>query len=408
MTSKVKASPTRTVMTLMLCLACMMALHGCSFAPSPEVDSQPPSQQAPSAAEEPGARESTTPGKPRDGVEEAPDAEAVDKGAPSGCPSTPDSAEPDAPATYPTGWLAIPADGVPAGVPVQLRLLPDLDVSAHRSGEPVSEQEQSQLDGELPAAEWGYAVVEYDGACHVVDVSVLLVNLPDVLPEACYDEVYAYAATSNCAGMEIPGITGQRLEGYVDGKQVDAYLNREEFVVPCAYQTMLKARAACGTLAGQGYRLLVFDAYRPMTAQWQLSDAFSRAYVENPDIAAVLGEWSMGWYVAQGASGHNYGTDLDVGVCDMEGNPLPMPSSFDAFDASGHLAFAPIDSASITPDAFCDAVAGNDACMALHAAFRQAGFSELASEWWHFGDAETEGAMRAAVGEDGLDFVASL
>ena len=85
-----------------------------------------------------------------------------------------------------------------------------------------------------------------------------------------------------------------------------------------------------------------------------------------------------------------------------------MPSSFDAFDASGHLAFAPIDSASITPDAFCDAVAGNDACMALHAAFRQAGFSELASEWWHFGDAETEGAMRAAVGEDGLDFVASL
>ena len=408
MTSKAKPNLTRSVVALMLCLACVMVLHGCSLAPAQEVNSEPSSQQAPSTVEEPGAQESASPGKSRGEVEDAPDAEMGSGGALSDSPSTPDSAEPNAPVTYPTGWLALPADDVPAGVPVRLRLLPDLDVSAHRLGEAVSEQEQSQLDGELPAAEWGCAVVEYDGTCHVVDASVLLVNLPDVLPEACYDVVYAYAATSNCAGMEIPGITGQRLEGYADGRQANDYLGRDEFVVPCAYQTALKARAACDVLSSQDYRLLVYDAYRPMTAQWQLSDAFSQAYAESPDIAAALGEWSMGWYVAQGASGHNYGTDLDVGVCDMEGNPLPMPSSFDAFDASGHLAFAPIDSASITPDAYCDAVASNDACMALHAAFREAGFSELASEWWHFGDAQTEGAMRAAVGEGGLDFVASL
>ena len=68
----------------------------------------------------------------------------------------------------------------------------------------------------------------------------------------------------------------------------------------------------------------------------------------------------------------------------------------------------PIDSASIGPGAYRDAVLENDACMTLHASFTSAGFSELASEWWHFGDGETEAANRAIVGGGGLDFVAAL
>jgi D-alanyl-D-alanine dipeptidase len=44
--------------------------------------------------------------------------------------------------------------------------------------------------------------------------------------------------------------------------------------------------------------------------------------------------------------------------------------------------------------------------MALHRAFNSAGFSELASEWWHFGDEDTEKRIQAIVGSEGLDFVA--
>ena len=85
-----------------------------------------------------------------------------------------------------------------------------------------------------------------------------------------------------------------------------------------------------------------------------------------------------------------------------------MPSDFDAFDETGHLTDMPIDSGAITPGAYRQAVLENEACLALHQAFVDAGFSELASEWWHFGDEETEWAMQSLVGPSGLDFVARL
>ena len=335
--------------------------------------------------------------------ESAGDAEATERGDVS-----PREKAELASVSYPTAWLAVPVEGVPAGVAVSVRSLPAFDVSAHRDGEPVSSDEQAELRSDLPEASDGCALVCFEGETYQVDANLLLVNLPDVLDRASYDIVYAYASTSNCAGIEIPGVTGCRLEGYADGRQPNAYLARDEFAVPCAYGTACKLQAVCDELALHDLQLLVYDAYRPMRAQWQLSDALSQAYAQDPAIAASMGEWSMGWYVATGPSGHNFGTDVDVGVCDLQGNPLPMPSSFDAFDASGHLTSVPIDSASITPDAYCEAVAGNEACMAMHAAFRAAGFTELASEWWHFGDGETESAMRAAAGDGGLDFTATL
>ena len=145
-----------------------------------------------------------------------------------------------------------------------------------------------------------------------------------------------------------------------------------------------------------------------MTAQWYLSRMLEDAYASSSEIQQALGSWSLGWYVANGASGHNYGTDVDVGVCDAGGNPLPMPSSFDAFDDSGHLTAYQMSPDAISPDAYADSVKGNEACLALHRAFVDAGFSELASEWWHFADGATESVNRAVVGGGGLDFVATL
>ena len=278
------------------------------------------------------------------------------------------------PAVYPRGWLAVPVGDVPAGAAVELRYLPDIDVQPQHA--------------DAPSAADGQAVVAYGGEPLLVDPAALLVNLPDVLPDAVYDAVYSYAAPSACAGEAIPGVTGQRLDGYPDGMQDNPYLNRQEYLVPCAYATALKLRAACDQLAQRGYRLLVYDAYRPMSAQWQLSRAFEQAYASNPAIAASLGAWSLAWYVAPGASGHNYGADVDVAVCDMEGNALPMPSAFDAFDEAGHLVDVPMDASSISPEHYRAAVRDNDACMALHEAFVAAGFVELASEWWHFGDSD--------------------
>ena len=312
------------------------------------------------------------------------------------------------PIEFPTGWLIAPAEGVPAGVPVKLLYLPDWEAPAHRGGAAVSAEEQRALQDSWPVACADDAVIEYAGEIFAVDPNLLLVNLPDVLPQAEYDIAYAYAAPSNCAGEAIPGVTGERLNGYADGRQPNAYRADDQFIAPCAYQTALKARAASDMLGEAGLRLLVYDAYRPMAAQYQLSAALSAAIAVNPTMAAALGGWSADWFVAPGASGHNFGTDLDVAVCDQDGNPLYMPSSFDAFDESGRLTDYPVDEKAIEPGLYKASVAQNDACLALHQAFRAAGFTELASEWWHFGDTSTEYANRALVGAGGLDFVASL
>ena len=308
---------------------------------------------------------------------------------------------------FPTGWLAVSVSDIPAGTPVHILELPDIDVCAHVKGDDASTSVQVEYLTQFLQPGEGKALVEYEGSACEVDTEALLVNLPDIMPQAEYDIVYAYAATSKCGEWDIPDVTGLPIPGYHVGTQFSAYWNDERYVVPCAYATALKTIDACNALAENDLRLVVYDAYRPMTAQYFISDAFLSACEQNPAMAEEV-SWGMGWYVASGSSGHNYGTDLDVRVCGADGSAIEMPSEFDAFSESGHLTAWPLASYDITPEAYCDAVRDNDACMALHAAFSQAGFGELASEWWHFSDEETEYALRGLVGDAGLDFVATL
>ena len=309
--------------------------------------------------------------------------------------------------TYPTGWLAVSIADIPAGEPVSILYLPDIDVHAHIDGADVSTDVQKHLSAELPQASEGCALVEYDGRIEEAWADALLVNLPDIMPQASYDIVYAYASTSRCGAYDIPGVTGQQIDGYENVARFSPYWRDARFAVPCAYRTALKAISACEALAARGFRLVVYDAYRPMRAQYYLSDALMNACAQNPALADELG-WGMEWYVASGPSGHNFGTDLDVGACSLAGEPVVLPSAFDAFDESGHLCSWPMSPSEITPESYSPAVQQSDACLALHEAFTQAGFSELASEWWHFGDDETEWAMRSLVGGAGLDFASAV
>ena len=313
-----------------------------------------------------------------------------------------------APISYPTAWLAVPQGEIPAGSAVELRYLPDIDIDPHRKGKPIPNMTRGLLELESSETSGGNAVIAHEGQLIEVDPNILLVNLPDIMPNAEYDIVYSYASTSRCNGYDIPGVTNRQLPGYAEGKQESAYWGDLRYAVPCAYQTALKALLVENDLEEMGYRLLVYDAYRPMTAQYYLSDAFAEAYYSDQAIQDSVGEWSLSWYVAPGASGHNYGADLDVGLCDISGAVLEMPSAFDAFDEAGHLTDAPMDKDSITPEAYRDSVRENGPCLALHDVFTKHGFSELASEWWHFGDDETMGLMQSLISDEGLDFVAQV
>lgn len=120
-----------------------------------------------------------------------------------------------------------------------------------------------------------------------------------------------------------------------------------------------KLAAAAESLRTRGLRLLVFDAYRPLSVQramWRVK----------PDPRFVADP-------ARG-SAHNRGGAVDVGLCSASGRALAMPSDFDEFGPR-----AAHDAPGATLEARANA-------RALRAAMEAAGFASLASEWWHYRD----------------------
>ncbi len=115
-------------------------------------------------------------------------------------------------------------------------------------------------------------------------------------------------------------------------------------------QTFLKER---------GYRLKIWDAYRPPEVQallWQLAP--NESFVADP----AAGRGSL----------HGWGVAVDATMVDAEGNNAHMPTDFDDF----------------TPAAFMH-YKGGDALVRynlrlLQSAMARAGFLGLRTEWWHF------------------------
>ena len=120
-----------------------------------------------------------------------------------------------------------------------------------------------------------------------------------------------------------------------------------------------KLARAARSLGARGRRLVVYDAYRPLSVQRLLWAAKpDRRFVADPARGSV----------------HNRGGAVDVGLADADGRPLALPTGFDEFGPR-----AAHGAPGVSPEA-----AGNAA--ALKDAMEAAGFEALAAEWWHYDD----------------------
>lgn len=135
----------------------------------------------------------------------------------------------------------------------------------------------------------------------------------------------------------------------------DNLAGRALYPFPAAYlrrSAAEKLAKAAGTLRAKGLRLVVYDAYRPLSAQKALWKAKPDArYVADP----------------KKGSSHNRGAAVDVALADKDGKALPAPSRFDEFGPRAKVRVPELD-----------------------AAMTAAGFVPLAEEWWHFKDADAE------------------
>ena len=157
------------------------------------------------------------------------------------------------------------------------------------------------------------------------------------------------------------------------GDRIDGY---EE---PCALLTIEAARAlkaAANELFVQGYRMKVFDAYRPAGAVkhfvlWGIEDQDIRMKPYfYPDLEKQ--ELFAKGYIAKQSS-HSRGSTVDLTLLDMKtGKELDMGSPFDFFGPVSHP-----DCRDITDEQY-------DNRMLLQRVMVRNGFEIIDCEWWHF------------------------
>ena len=157
------------------------------------------------------------------------------------------------------------------------------------------------------------------------------------------------------------------------GERIDGY---EE---PCALLTIEAARAlkaAANELMVQGYRMKIFDAYRPATAVkhfilWGIEDQDIRMkpyFYPELEKQALFAEG----YIAKQSS-HSRGSAVDLTLLDMKtGKELDMGSPFDLFSPLSHP-----DCREVTEEQY-------ENRMLLRRVMLRNGFQPIGCEWWHF------------------------
>ena len=157
------------------------------------------------------------------------------------------------------------------------------------------------------------------------------------------------------------------------GERIDGY---EE---PCALLTIEAARAlksVSNEMIVQGYRLKVFDAYRPVCAVkhfvlWGIEDQDIRM---KPYFYPELEKQELfeKGYIAS-LSSHCRGSTVDLTLLDMKtSKELDMGSPFDLFSEVSHP-----DYRGITDEQY-------ENRMFLQKAMIRNGFQPIDCEWWHF------------------------
>ena len=194
-------------------------------------------------------------------------------------------------------------------------------------------------------------------------------------------KTYPSSETMNPSGFVVladyvPGII-QEIRYYSTynfiGDRIDGY---EE---PCALLTKEAARAlkaVSNEMLVRGYRLKVFDAYRPACAVkhfmlWGIEDQDVRMKPYfYPDLQKQ--ELFEKGYIAKQSS-HSRGSTVDLTLLDMAtGKELDMGSPFDLFSEASHP-----DYMGVTEEQYKNR-------MMLRHAMRRSGFLPIDCEWWHF------------------------
>jgi len=247
--------------------------------------------------------------------------------------------------------------------------------------------------------------VRAQGTTGWVEHRYCLINLPNVVPSMIYNDTNAYSSVFVSSGKNIPGITGKAL---YQAKTDNPRLGRREFLMPVLY-TMAKnvCRAQQNALA-EGNTLVLYEGFRPYTAQMAVVRGLSALARKDGDVNAGISTkpWSISWFIATGASNHQQGYAMDVSLAKVtkahaariggysyvqvdEYEEYAMPTPIHELSMAAATYTKPVAIFSDTAwrkATLAPAMAANQPALALQRYCTSAKLTPLASEWWHFND----------------------
>jgi len=163
-----------------------------------------------------------------------------------------------------------------------------------------------------------------------------LVLILDYIPDMVID--LKYATTDNFTGQVI-------------------YENDAAYL---RYGTVKKLMQVQEELKALGYKLVLWDGYRPVEAQFKLWEICpDSTYVANPN---------------KGFSKHSRGNTVDITLVTLDGQPVEMPTGFDDFTRKADRDYSDVS----------EAAAKNS--QMLEDIMIKVGFKGYSGEWWHYSD----------------------
>ncbi|MBR7066438.1 MAG: M15 family metallopeptidase [Prevotella sp.] len=152
---------------------------------------------------------------------------------------------------------------------------------------------------------------------------------------------------------------------------------REGYLHPKAAKALVVAQQRLKQLRPE-LSLIIFDATRPMSIQQKMWDVVKNTpkyfYVSNP---------------ARGGGMHNYGMAVDISICRVGGDTIPMGATVDFMGDLSHIDKEDllVKNKRITEEARANR-------KLLREVMAAGGFMPLRTEWWHFNLCSRQEAKR--------------
>lgn len=248
--------------------------------------------------------------------------------------------------------------------------------------------------------------VGLDGEVCYIDSNYCMINLPEYVGDLCsYQITNSYSSIYMVHEFEIPKVTDVITSGYENIRLSDG-----SYLVPLLYPTAKKLVNAAESAVAQGYRLKIYDSFRPYKATREIYDitaamlddelpektftGVKRSSLKLPSPQEVEQEdgtmkemltyrmvmcgdrYNLGYFLAKSGSLHNLGIAVDLTLEEVSsGEEISMQTSM--HDLSQYSVLS----------------RNNTAANTLATIMKGAGFGDLVSEWWHFQDNEARSEL---------------